>query len=500
MNPPRGSAFTLISIATGLVVAVAVALAWFPLVRERQGRALEDQAQKLEVVAALAVDRLLAEYGDGPPLPAVDAPQGDVPMSPAELAEVRSRTEKALPGVVALADLKRVVVVDSRGRLIGSEPAKTPALYGDSVTDPAVAACELDRVLVDRRTTRALFREAPGGRRQVLCVPLWRPGGRVLGALAVVADSEPVIAQSRERGRDLLVVMSVAGIAALVTIFGIRQLLAPLRDLSQAAGRIASGERGVRVELRGPQEVQRLARALNALASSVESHEDEIGGRIEVVQQVTGMVAHEVRNPLQSLSLLVTLARTEDDPVTRDSHLGLIEDEINGLEGVVQRLLTHSGPLRIVRAETDLVKVVERAAAITAPRASSLGVRLRSDLPRSLEASADSSLLRRAIENLLLNAIEFSAKGGRGQVRVSLEHVEGEVLITVEDDGPGVPVEARERIFQPYVSSREGGTGLGLALVLQVMEAHGGYIRCEDSSLGGARFVAAFPDHPPSQT
>ncbi|RME20445.1 MAG: sensor histidine kinase [Deltaproteobacteria bacterium] len=239
---------------------------------------------------------------------------------------------------------------------------------------------------------------------------------------------------------------------------------------------------------------------MNALASAVESREDEIDGRMQVVQQLSSMVAHEVRNPLQSLSLLASLARTEPDRDAQAEQLALIEDEIRVLEGVVQRFLSNSGPLRIARSQTDLVKVLERAASIAYPRAAQNHVRLLVQAPARLDVYADGSLVRRALENLMLNAIEFAGKGrsrrSTGQVVASIQRDDDRVVLIVEDDGPGVPYEDRERIFQPYMSSKAGGTGLGLALVRQVFDAHGGYIRCEPSPLGGARFVATIPLQP----
>lgn len=510
MRLPRGSAFTLLSIATGVVAALAVGTTWFPMMQERERRALDDQARELELVAALAMDRLVGELleTDPPLMQARPNDARDLPMPPEQVAEIRTRAEEAFGRTAMLADLERIFLVDRRGRLLASEPARPTAVYGDIVPDPALDACGLDRVIQDRRRARAVYEEPRRQRRQVICLPFREGDGAVLGAVAVVGYSEPVVLASRQGSRELMLLLTAATVAGLVTVAGMRRLLAPLTEVSRAAARIATGERGVRVEPRGPQEVQQLARAINALAGAVESREDEIDGRMQVVQQLSGMVAHEVRNPLQSLSLLASLARTEEDREAQEQQLHLIEDEIKVLEGVVKRFLSNAGPLRIARTQTDLVQILDRAASIAYPRAAEANVRLLIQAPARLDCYADGSLVRRALENLILNAIEFAGKNRRGakgrrpgqdhpgQVMASVLRRGDQAMLIVDDDGPGVPIDERERIFQPYISSKAGGTGLGLALVRQVFDAHGGYIRCEPSPLGGARFVAAFPLHP----
>lgn len=499
MRLPRGSAFTLLSLATGIVASLAVATSWLPMMQERERSALEDQARELELVAVLAMDRLEeALLGARPPLLVERSlDKRDLPLPAEQVQDVRAEAEDAFGRITDLAQIESIMLVDRQGRLLAAQPARPAALYGDTLNDSGLASCQLDRVVYDRRRVRALFRDERNRPRQVYCLPFREEGQEVLGVLAVVGDAEPVIAASRQSSRELFLLASAAIVTGLVTVAGIRRLLAPLTSVARAAARIAAGERGVRVDARGPQEVQQLARAMNALASAVESREDEIDGRMQVVQQLSSMVAHEVRNPLQSLSLLASLARTEDDKSARDQQLQLIDDEIKVLEGVVQRFLSNSGPLRIVRTPTDLAKVLDRAAAICFPRATDSRVRLVVQAPPHLEVLADGSLLRRALENLLLNAIEFTAgePGGRVvQVRLHLD--DGDAVFVVDDSGPGVPAEERDRIFQPYVTSKAGGTGLGLALVRQVYEAHGGYIRCEPSPLGGARFVAVIPVEP----
>lgn len=311
---------------------------------------------------------------------------------------------------------------------------------------------------------------------------LWVESGEDFGA-----------ALGATRLRATLVFVSLGLLVGLVVILSTRWVLSPVRTVSAAAARIARGDRGVSVEVSGPDEIAQLARAVNTLASSVEQREDEIMARVDVVNQLTSMVAHEVRNPLQSLSLLCALARTEPEEDTRVQLLEKVESEIRVLEGVVQRFLRSSGPLQISRTSTDLVEVLGRAVGVAEAEALRRGVTLMVQAPGRLSCHIDGSLVRRALENLMLNAIEFSAQHPPGQVTVALLPQGKTALLIVEDDGPGVPVDDRTRIFQAYFSTKSGGTGLGLALVKKVFDAHGGSIRCEEAQQGGARFEATLP-------
>ncbi|RME21408.1 MAG: HAMP domain-containing protein, partial [Deltaproteobacteria bacterium] len=264
MRIPRGSAFTLLSIATGIVAALAVGTTWFPMMRERQRQALDDQARELELVGLLAIDRLRDALAEGstpllrpPPPSAVD-----IPPAQEEVEEIRGRAEEVLSEITELADVERILLVDPRGRLLGATPPRPPSVYGDIVPDPAIDACGLGEVIEDRRTVRATLRAPSQPLRQVICQPLRQAeGGPAIGMLAIVGRGEATILATRQGGRELLLLLTAATVAGLVTVAGMRRLLAPLTAVSRAAARIAAGERGVRVEPRGPQEVQQLARA-----------------------------------------------------------------------------------------------------------------------------------------------------------------------------------------------------------------------------------------------
>lgn len=462
----RGSATSLISLAAGAIAAAAVGAAWVPLSQEAFRGEQESLGQHLEVVAAMGRADLSSR------LRRTDLRAEDLPLD----------------AVRAAAKVDHVAIVTP-----GAQPVAVASVAG--ATLPARLAGECLERLRGRSEAAAVVRigsRAEDNRvLQSACTTLPAAQGEL--ALLVVGTGDYGDALSDTRIRATLLFLGLGLVVGLVVVVATRWLLSPVQRMAAAAGRIAQGERGVNVELSGPEEIAQLGRAVNALASSFEEREDEITARLDVVNQLTSMIAHEVRNPLQSLSLLCALARTEPDAQARVQLLEKIESEIRVLEGVVQRFLRSSGPLQISRSPADVVEVVKRAAAIAESEASKRGVTLMVQVPGALPAHVDGSLVRRAVENLLLNAIEFAGQNPPGQVTAAVLPRGRSAIVIVEDDGPGIPEDERGRIFQAYYSSKAGGTGLGLALVKKVFDAHGGTIRCGTSPLGGARFEAELP-------
>lgn len=456
------------------MAASAVAIAWLPLLTESGQREIQNEVRQLQTIASLGAGRVRRHLDDTTTRP-----------TPDELGPL-------LESIRTEAGLEELWLIDNQGTLLVSVPAGQPPneasvaaarqLCADGQADSYAQAVAQS---IEFISGSAALRAA--------CSPV-HTEDPVFAVVLDRAESAGPLALARRRATALM--FGLGSVVALIVIGGIRWLLAPVQRISVAAGRIAEGERGVRLTPGGPEEIAQLARAINLLASSVETREDEIHGRLDVVSQLTSLVAHEVRNPLQSLSLLTTLARTEDDADTRAQLLTTMEEEINGLEQVVQRLLRTSGPLRIAPNECDVVELVNRATTIAEPKARSCNVRLMVQAPAKLAATVDGSLLRRAVENLMLNAIEFAGQEPPGQVTITIMRHGENARVVVDDDGPGVPEEELNRIFQPFYSSKAGGTGLGLALCKRVFKAHGGSLHCGPSPLGGARFVGTVPLRP----
>lgn len=293
----------------------------------------------------------------------------------------------------------------------------------------------------------------------------------------------------------LLLVLSLGLSVGIITALGILRLLRPLSEISGALARVGAGERGVRMSWTGLAELDDLVDRLNAAARSVEDREDTIVGRIQVVQEMARMVAHEIRNPLQSLELLTSLIASEDDDAEREEIAKSIRTEVQTLEQVVHRLLRESaarGALRLRVTTQPVAPLVEQVIALRTPQANGRSIRLTTGPISWAPAPFDSTLLKRSIENLVLNALQ-AVPSYTGHVEVSVIEEEEHVLIAVDDNGPGVSEAMGDQIFEPKVTSKEGGTGLGLALVKGVLEAHHGDIRHGRSALGGARFEARIP-------
>lgn len=293
----------------------------------------------------------------------------------------------------------------------------------------------------------------------------------------------------------ILLVVALAIIVGIITALGILSLLRPLSQVTSALARVEAGERGVRVATTGLKELDDLVERLNAAARSVELREDAVMARIRVVQEMARLVAHEIRNPLQSLEILTTLVASEDDPKERQEVATSIHNEIRALDRVVQRLLREgasTGALRLQRSPQPLAPLVDQIVALCQPEARAHGVRIVVGLMSWRPVPIDSTLIGRSIENLVVNGLQAVSPDG-GEVRISVYEEPPWLCLAVDDNGPGVDPALRDHIFEADVTTKASGSGLGLSLVKGVVEAHGGSVTVTPSALGGARFVLRLP-------
>lgn len=252
-------------------------------------------------------------------------------------------------------------------------------------------------------------------------------------------------------------------------------------------------------------QVLAITQRLDGVLKQLQSARREVrrSERLAAVGQLAAGVAHELRNPLTAVKLLVqTVARDHRDDATTAKQLGVVQDEVVRMERTIQSLLDYARPPAQNRLRHDLRDTIGRALNLMQGRAERDRVRIELSLPaESLIADGDPEQLHQVFVNLLLNGMDAMPNGG--QIAVTLQR--GELLapgdqsprpasvVTVADSGAGIPESIIEHLFEPFVTSKERGTGLGLAISRRIIEEHQGTLTAANNPHGGAVFLVKLP-------
>jgi signal transduction histidine kinase len=301
--------------------------------------------------------------------------------------------------------------------------------------------------------------------------------------IALAAPLTPYSAPFERAAQDGAVALVLVALAALLAaVLLTRRITAGLTDLARAADGIARGDLDRTIALTSHDEVGRLARAFNAMSSSLRTTLAELAQRrsLAAVGEFAASLAHEVRNPLTSIQ--VDLQRVRG----KVRHVEGVEAPLERALREVARLdRTVSGALQVARsgavrlAPIDLLVPAGHAAEGARPAFVRAGAVLE-ELPPSdapVIVRGDESALQQLLLNLLLNAAQALPPAGRAGLKLDADD-EG-VTVSVWDTGPGIPAEARKQVFEPFYSTKPGGTGLGLAVAQQIAVAHGTVIELD---------------------
>jgi signal transduction histidine kinase len=235
-------------------------------------------------------------------------------------------------------------------------------------------------------------------------------------------------------------------------------------------------------------ELERNARALLQAEEAMRRSE-----RLRALGELAAGMAHEIRNPLGGIrGAAEVLVKPETKPEARAEFGKLLDDEVTRLDRVVANFLDFAKPPAAEIARVRAAEVVDAVFLLISGTARAAGVTTENAVARDVEVRADADLLRQILLNLCLNAVQAQSHGG-GVVRIAATRDGDRVVLDVGDRGPGVAPELRERLFDPYVSGRPGGSGLGLPIAARLAETMSGSVALARTGAEGSVFRVTIP-------
>ena len=465
---------------TGLVLlGTGLAISWLVNreVENRAARTVENQAR------AVAVGNLRRE------LRASDF-AGPVTAARRKALDALFRRNIVVPGVVGggLVSPGGTVTYSARHERIG-RPVRHPKI--------------LDAVLRGEVTRRVTYTDTWRGQKHLKVLQILVPvratfSGKPIGIIALDQDYRAVAVGTGDTHLRLALILAIALLVLFIALLPImnrltRQLEARnrrLRELAEERGRLLDAERAARNE---SEAVQRLLSEQNDRLRELDRLKDEF----------VSLVSHELRTPLTSIRGYIELLLEDLEPseTARRRYLEVVERNSHRLLELVNDLLflaqVEAGKLAIERKPVDLGLVVDECVEASAPAADAKGIVLAARVGRVRKLEGDRARLAQMLDNLVSNALKFTPKGGRVDVRLNAD---GETaLLEIEDTGVGIPPEEQGRLFERFFRSSTAtenaipGTGLGLTITKAIVERHGGHIEIESRENAGTVVRVSLP-------
>lgn len=498
--PPRRTVATRILASFAFtIVAFAITFAFSALAQKRAAEESEELTKgfvpvALELGRLRAVQSTLASLVDG-------IPDEKNPVSTRILLETLSGERRMM-----FVQTRNAMQKDLRD--LGSEDTRQVALVLTGELDAAQAALAGDKDDLERLLASIDAADRDAVNRELIALGAKEhEADRRLKALAehVATEMQKLSVAARERERRIFVQLAVlavltVGVAAAVALHT-RRLLLPLERVTERARAVARGDLTPQSIPEADDEIGQLAAAFERMVSAVGKAQSRAvaNERLAAIGKMAAHVTHEIRNPLSSIGLNIELLEEElagsNVNAEAKSLLGSITREVQRLEHLSEEYLRVARLPQPRMEADDLAAAVREITSFARPEVlragCELAVTIEDDAPPVL---FDGGQIRQALLNVLRNAREAMADGGRIDVTVRAEGMS--VLVAVEDRGGGIPAEIRARVFDPFFSTKGEGTGLGLAITRQIVEAHGGSLACEPREGGGTSFRMLLPISP----
>jgi two-component system, NtrC family, nitrogen regulation sensor histidine kinase NtrY len=382
--------------------------------------------------------------------------------------------------------------------------ASGPVVDGDRLA----SFIQQEREQPIERTFKVAWTPDPASVEAFHALPLQGRQKELLGLL-LIGSSQQEVVKLEHRIRDLALGVVAMGLffGLLLSWWGAARVTRPVRKLAEGAREVSEGNWGARVDVRGGHEIGQLGSAFNRMTAQLTEQREQLvqAERVAAWRELARRLAHELKNPLFPLQTTVeNLQRAREqspdqfEEVFRES-TGILLAEIENLKNIVGRFSDFAkmpqpelGPVNVNEVVRSVVKLFEAQFGAVGRPPITPELHLEDGLPT---IQADAPLLHRAIENLVLNAMDAMPAGGVLMLRTT--HEDGNVDLEISDTGGGLTPEECERLFTPYYTTKQHGTGLGLAIVQSVVSDHGGRISVESETGVGTSFHIRLPAKPP---
>jgi signal transduction histidine kinase len=367
------------------------------------------------------------------------------------------------------------------------------------------ATVELDRIFRQRIVPAVLRRQAADvmeehGQAQVQVTQIQGMTERLVDRFETSIGDIQGQVRAVEQAAFRWTLFFLAGAPLLAGGIGLsiyRSVARPMARLGEGATRLAAGDLDARIDIDSPDEFGALARQFDAMAQSIKDHQARLvqSEKLAGIGRLAAGVAHEINNPLAViLGYANLLQRKAEGQLAAD--LRIIEDESLRAKEIVEGLLDLSRPLASAAEPVDLKELCDEVVARLAASGQLGGATV--EVSGQARVEGHPQKLRQVLLNLVKNGVEAAGPGGT--VRVALASGAGQgAELQVSDSGPGLPPEARQRLFEPFFTTKPTGTGLGLAVSLGIIQAHGGTLEAASPAVGGARFTIRLPASPPGK-